>query len=333
MIKLGIIGTNWITQQFIDATELNTDFKLTSVYSRTMEKAKSFAEHNHAAETFDDLDRFFNNGSFDVVYIASPNSLHFKYAKLAIAADKHIIVEKPAFTNQKQMAEIEALLKQKPNVLFFEAARQIHTANFKAIEKQVAKMPVIQGAEFTYEKYSSRYDKVLDGEVPNIFSLKFAGGALQDLGVYTVYDAVTLFGMPDEVSYFPQIIKTEVDGKGTAILQYPEYNVVLNFGKTSNSYMQSEIYGLKDTIEIDDAGEIGDVVYVNGEGERTTIGNVDEVNPMYPEVKDFERVINNPDDPQNRLDYDRWFQLSMNVNKVLFNLRQDANLVFPDDEE
>lgn len=333
MIRLGIIGTNWITQQFIDATELNTDFKLTSVYSRTMDKAQAFADHNHAAEAFDDLDRFFNEGSFDVVYIASPNSLHFKYAKMAIATDKHIIVEKPAFANQKQMAEIEALLKQKPNVLFFEAARQIHTANFKAIEQQVAKMPVIQGAEFTYEKYSSRYDKVLDGEVPNIFSLKFAGGALQDLGVYTVYDAVTLFGMPDDVAYYPQIISTEVDGKGTAILQYPEYNVILNFGKTSNSYMNSEIYGLKDTIEIDDAGEIGDVVYVDGEGNRTTIGNVDEVNPMYPEVKDFERVINNPDDPQNRLDYDRWFQLSMNVNKVLFNLRQDANLVFPDDEE
>lgn len=333
MIKLGIIGTNWITQQFIDATELNTDFKLTSVYSRTMEKAKAFAEHNHAAEAFDNMDRFFSEGSFDAVYIASPNSLHFRDVQNAIKAHKHVIVEKPAVANQKQMAEVEAALKANPDVLFFEAARQIHTTNFKAIERQVAKMPVIQGAEFTYEKYSSRYDQVLAGKEPNVFSLEYAGGALQDLGVYTVYDAVTLFGMPEEVSYYPQIISTGVDGKGTAILQYPEYNVVLNFGKTSNSYMTSEIYGLKDTIEIDDAGEIGDVVYVNDEGERSTIGNVDEVNPMYPEVKDFQRVINDPNDPQNKLDYDRWFQLSMNVNKVLFNLRQDANLVFPDDEE
>lgn len=333
MIKLGIIGTNWITQQFIDATQSGTDTKLTSVYSRTMKKARMFADHNHAAEAFDDMEQFFSEGSFDTVYIASPNSLHFADAKKAILAEKNVIVEKPAFANQRQMAEITELLKQHPNVLLFEAARQIHTSNFKAIENQIAKMPVIQGAEFTYEKYSSRYDNVLAGEVPNVFSKKFAGGALQDLGVYTVYDAVTLFGMPEDVAYYPQLVATGADGKGTAILQYPEYNVILNFGKTSNSYMTSEIYGLKDTIEIDDAGEIGDVVYINDEGQRATIGNVDEINPMYPELKDFERVINNPDDPQNRLDYDRWYQLMVNVNKVLFNLRQDANIVFPGDEQ
>ncbi len=63
-------------------------------------------------------------------------------------------------------------------------------------------------------KYSSRYDQVLDGEEPNIFSTHFSGGALMDLGVYLVYAAVAWFGMPKEVHYFPRKISTGVDGLG-----------------------------------------------------------------------------------------------------------------------
>ncbi|UDM32423.1 Gfo/Idh/MocA family protein [Lentilactobacillus laojiaonis] len=331
MIKLGIIGTNWITQQFIDAIKLSDQYQLTTVYSRSMEHATEFGKHNGATEFYDDLEMFFEQGIFDTVYIASPNSLHFEQAKLAINHEKNVIVEKPAFANQKEMTLIQEELKKFPRVLYFEAARQIHTENFKALALQVSKMDQISGANFTYEKYSSRYDDVLAGKVPNVFSPKFAGGALQDLGVYTVYDAVALFGMPEEVAYYPQLIDTGVDGKGTAILQYPEFTVVLNFGKIVNSYMTSEIYGLKDTIEIDDAGEIEEVVYIDQDKTRHVIGNVDEFNPMFGEIKDFAKIINDPQDPDNQLEYERLRELSINVNKLLFNLRQDAHLKFPND--
>lgn len=63
-------------------------------------------------------------------------------------------------------------------------------------------------------KYSSRYDQVLAGEVPNIFSTRFSGGALMDLGVYLVYATIGWFGMPSEVHYFPRKISTGVDGLG-----------------------------------------------------------------------------------------------------------------------
>lgn len=328
MIKLGIIGTNWITQQFVDAIKLSRKFELTSVYSRHDETAKKFAVKNGAQETFTDLEQFFAKGQFDTVYIASPNSLHFEQAELAIRHGKNVIVEKPAFSTQKQMTKIQKLLDDNPKVLYFEAARNIHTENFHAIEKKLGQLKTVQGAEFTYSKYSSRYDLVLDGEEPNVFSLKYAGGALQDLGVYTVYDAVALFGMPEETAYFPQLIRTGVDGKGTAILRYPEYNVTLNFSKITNSHMTSEIYGLKDLIEIDDAGEINAVIYIDDDRNKQVIGNTIDENPMLPEADDFARVINDPQKPQNQKDYNYWRQLSVYVNKVIYNLRQDAHISF-----
>lgn len=328
MIKLGIIGTNWITQQFIDAIKESKRYQLTSVYSRHLGTAKSFADHNGATETFDDLKTFFNEGDFDTLYIASPNSLHFDQAKQAIDHEKNVIVEKPAFMNVDQMDQIQALLKEHPTVRYFEAARNIHTPNFRSISEKLADLKLIQGAEFTYSKYSSRYDKVLAGEEPNVFSLKFAGGALQDLGVYTVYDAVTLFGLPTAATYYPQLIRTGVDGKGTAILSYPNYNVTLNFSKISNSYMTSEIYGLKDLIELDDAGEIQRVNYIDAVGHRNPIGEQTDQNPMLPEALDFARVISDPDNAKNRQDYDRWLKLSVGVNRVLFDLRKSAHIKF-----
>ncbi|WP_268912689.1 Gfo/Idh/MocA family protein [Lentilactobacillus sp. SPB1-3] len=328
MIKLGIIGTNWITQQFVGAIKSLKEYDLTAVYSRRVETAEEFASENGARDTFTDLNEFFNSDVFDTVYIASPNSLHFEQAKQAVESGKNVIVEKPAFSNQQQMAEFQEILSAHPEVKFFEAARNIHTANFHAIEKQINQMEEITGAEFTYSKYSSRYDKVLAGEEPNVFSLKYAGGALQDLGVYTVYDAVTLFGLPDEVAYFPTLVNTGVDGKGTAVLKYADFTVVLNFSKMSNSEMTSEVSGLKDFIEIDDAGELTEISYHDTEGKRTVIGNTNLDNPMIEEAVDFAKVLLAPDDAENQKLYRYWNQLSINVNKVLYNLRQDAHIVF-----
>ena len=137
MIKLGIIGTNWITQQFIDAAHATGEYKLTAVYSRTVEKAKDFGKPNGATVFSDNLDKFFANDALDAVYIASPNSLHFEQAMLGIKNDKAVIIEKPIVANIKQMEILRETLEQHPQSRLFEAARQIHQPNFKIIKNQI----------------------------------------------------------------------------------------------------------------------------------------------------------------------------------------------------
>ena len=103
MIKLGIIGTGWISDQFIEACAKTGMYRLTTVYSRTLQKAEEFGKKYLAdGEYFDDLEKFFAEGSFDTVYIASPNSLHFAQSVMAINAGKNVIVEKPACANLKE---------------------------------------------------------------------------------------------------------------------------------------------------------------------------------------------------------------------------------------
>lgn len=71
MIKLAVIGTNWITGQFVDAAIKTGEYQLSAVYSRSKEKAEEFAKAYGTVELFDDLTQFAKSDAFDAVYIAS----------------------------------------------------------------------------------------------------------------------------------------------------------------------------------------------------------------------------------------------------------------------
>ena len=98
MINLGIIGTNWITDQFVQAAHETGKYRLAAVYSRRLDTAQKFGEKYGDVEYATDLDTFFGLEHVNTVYIASPNSLHFEQAKQGILAGKNVIVEKPAFS-------------------------------------------------------------------------------------------------------------------------------------------------------------------------------------------------------------------------------------------
>ena len=81
MLKLGVIGTGAISHHFIEAAHTSGEYKMVAVYSRKIETAATFASRYQDIQLFDQLEDFFKS-SFDVVYIASPNSLHFAQAKI-----------------------------------------------------------------------------------------------------------------------------------------------------------------------------------------------------------------------------------------------------------
>src|SRR5699024_9366574 len=104
MLQLGTVGTNWITEQFIYAAKDSGLYQLAAIYSRSKEKGATFAEPFQAAY-YTDYQQFLAHPQLDVVYIASPNSVHYEQAKAALLAGKHIIVEKPAFSTIQELQE------------------------------------------------------------------------------------------------------------------------------------------------------------------------------------------------------------------------------------
>lgn len=328
-LKLGIIGTNWITKMLVEAAHESQAYQLTAVYSRRAESGEAFAKDFGEVAVYTDLAAFYESG-IEVVYIASPNSLHYEQTLQAIAHDLHVIVEKSAFSNTKEYEAVYSALREHPNVRLFEAARHVHQANFKAIEAKVAEMAHISGATLVYEKYSSRFDDYLSGKEPNVLTREFSAGALTDLGVYPLYAAIKLFGMPKESHYFATPLRNGADGRGIAILRYADFDVTIQFGKGANSYLHSEILGMRDTIVIDSIAELGEVIYKDGAGNDTEISTPAPANPMVPEMQVFAAIINDP--VGQDATYRELLTLSQRVNIVLTNLRQDAGIVFPADK-
>lgn len=333
MINLGIIGTNWITDQFVQGALETGDYQLIAVYSRKLETAQKFGEKYGDVEYATDLKTFFGIAHMSTVYIASPNSLHFEQAKQAILAGKNVIVEKPAFSTPDEMDEIIELANQK-SVFFFEAARNIHEQAFKTVSDFFPLKDHVIGADFSFMKYSSRYDQVLDGEEPNIFSPHFSGGALADLGVYPIYAALAWFGMPQDSFYFGQKISTGVDGMGTGILRYEHFDVTIRTGKIGDSFQQSEIYLTNGTLVLNAVNSIDEAVFHDRGHQRREKLTVHQLeNPMVEEAKEFAQVIMNPTDRKLGTDYEAWVELSRNVNQVIYDMRKSAGIVFDADEK
>lgn len=333
MINLGIIGTNWITDQFVQGALETGDYQLTAVYSRKLETAQKFGEKYGDVEYATDLKTFLGIAHMSTVYIASPNSLHFEQAKQAILAGKNVIVEKPAFSTPDEMDEIIELANQK-SVFFFEAARNIHEQAFKTVSDFLPLKDHVIGADFSFMKYSSRYDQVLDGEEPNIFSPHFSGGALADLGVYPIYAALAWFGMPQDSFYFGQKISTGVDGMGTGILRYEHFDVTIRTGKIGDSFQQSEIYLTNGTLVLNAVNSIDEAVFHDRGHQRREKLTVHQLeNPMVEEAKEFAQVIMNPTDRKLGTDYEAWVELSRNVNQVIYDMRKSAGIVFDADEK
>ncbi|MHC8518424.1 Gfo/Idh/MocA family protein [Weissella confusa] len=328
-LKLGVIGTNWITKMLVEAAHESNDYELAAVYSRRAETGAAFAADFGDVPVFTDLADFYNSG-IEVVYIASPNSLHYDQVVQAIEHELHVIVEKSAFSNTKEYEAVYSLLREHPNVRLFEAARHIHQPNFKAIAKKIGEMDHISGATLVYEKYSSRFDAYLAGEDPNVLTREFSAGALTDLGVYPLYAAIALFGMPKENHYFATPLRNGADGRGIAILRYADFDVTVQFGKGANSYLTSEILGLRDTIVIDNIAELHEVTYKDGQGNDTVLSEEFPGNPMVAEMNVFAKIINDP--VANDEEYRQLLTLSQRVNIVMTNLRQDAGIVFPADK-
>lgn len=336
MLKLGVIGTHTITNQMLTAIAGQDTYHLTSVYSRNRDRAEKFGQPWGATEFYDDLDAFFSQGDFDVVYIASPNSLHFQQASLAIENDKLVIVEKPAFVNPTEFDQIESLLHAHPRSRLVEASRHLYTDVYAAGKRAIQQMGQLKGANLTSMKYSSRYDQLMTpgAPVPNVFSPNFAGGALMDMGYYAVSVAVDLFGLPNSVVYAPIMSNSGVDLRGTGLLTYDDALVTINTGKDDNSFLPSEIYGEGQTVVFDGLENMTKVSQYdrNKQGKVLASAPADS-DRMTPEMATFADWFSHPDGQDQQDAYQHALERSRMINTVIYDLRQSAELIFPTDKQ
>ena len=321
MLKLGIIGTGAISHHFIEAAHSSGEYQLVAVYSRKLETAEKFASIYNNVDLFDQMDAFLAS-SFDVIYIASPNSLHYSQAKAALLSGKHVILEKPAVTQPHEWQDLVQTAKEH-QCFIFEAARNYHEGAFATIKSFLANKQIL-GADFNYAKYSSKMPNLLAGDTPNVFSDRFAGGALMDLGIYPLYAAVRLFGKPHDANYVAQQLENSIDLNGDGILSYPDYQVHIKAGKNITSNLPCEIYTTDGTLTLNTIEHIQSAIFTDHKGKQTQLTIQQAPHTMTEEVAAFANMIKQPEQTL----YQSWIEDATHVHDLLYSMRQDAGIRF-----
>lgn len=324
MIKLAVIGTNWITERFLAAALESGKFELKAVYSRSLEQAKTFADKFGVNRTFDSLDELAQSDEVDAVYIASPNSFHGPQSIQMMKQGKHVICEKPMASNYA-LAQLAYQTAVENNVVLFEAFMSPYLPNFKLIKAELPSLGAIRKAHITYCQYSSRYPKYLNGENPNTFNPVFSNGSIMDIGFYCVGSMIELFGEPTSIQAQAHLLDSGVDGNGSIICGYEGFDVVVMHSKTSDSYVPSEIQG-EDGAILADMISIGEkVTKITRGGEREDLTVEQNTNPMFYEAIKFAEQVE-----ANRMD-NQAVERSLLISKVTTEIRKQTGVVFPAD--
>ncbi|WP_067727592.1 Gfo/Idh/MocA family protein [Oceanobacillus damuensis] len=318
------IGTSWITEKFIEATNASGKAKLHSVYSRSSEKAKQFAEENGGAKWYTDIDEMLQEPT-DFIYIASPNTLHYDHVLKSVIQGKHVFCEKPLVYTEDQWEKLEREASRQ-EVFIFEGHRHLFTPNYDLLKEALPNTGQVSGALLQYIQYSSRYDAYKKGEVPNIFSKEFAGGALMDLGVYPLSMAIDLFGEPQDIHYFPVKLSNGIDGSGTLVVMYNGFHVTIMCSKIAQGTIPSEIHGEDGTLTIDHLAPINTISFYDRKTKKTEV--LTQTSPeldMVYEVEAFVRMIEEND----KTYHDELMERSRLVVKYLEIVRKKEGIFFP----
>ena len=324
-MKIGIIGNGGIVQAAMSVMK-SAGIEMCALWCRNMQKGKPLADEYNCT-LYTDFDAFLRDPSFDTVYIGLINSLHYEYARKALLAHKHCIVEKP-FTTTAEEAEDLYRLSEENEVMLFEAIMSRYSRNYESVREHLSELGEIKLVRSTYCQYSRRYNDYLAGKILPAFDPALSGGALYDINVYNIHFNAGLFGMPAGVQYTANIGYNGIDTSGAALLDYGSFKAVCTGAKDCSAPNGSYIQGDKGYIECPGRpGMISNVTLHLNDGTVKELDVCSEPNPMLAEFEKIREVI----DQNNRKLADQWMKSTLDVMNILVWARKDADIVFGDD--
>jgi len=327
-VRFGIVGTNTITNWILAAAKEDERFELTAVYSRSDDTARAFAAKHHIPHTFTSLEAMADSPLIDAVYIASPNAFHAEQSILCMQRGKHVLCEKPFASNA---AEVRRMIQtaQDNDVVLMEAMKPTLTPGFYAVQEAIPRIGAIRQYFSSFCQYSSRYDQLKEGIVLNTFNRDLSNGAIMDIGVYTIYPMVTLFGRPETIQATGVKLYSGVDGHGNVCFSYPNgLTATVLYSKISNSKLPTEIQGEEGIITLDRINIISEVTFTPKNGQKENILPVIDHNEYYYEIAEFiDLILSFRMESRNNS-----LTNSLITMEIVDEIRRQLGVVFPADE-
>ncbi|MDH2327144.1 Gfo/Idh/MocA family oxidoreductase [Cereibacter sp. SYSU M97828] len=212
VLRWGILGTGWIAAKFVESVRAHSTQRIEAVGSRSPASAQAFAAKWGIDMPHGSYEALVSDPRIDVIYVASPHTIHHAHVLLAIEAGKHVLVEKPMALDHAQAAEMVAAARRK-GVFFAEAVWTYFLPKFDVLQ-QVLDRRIIGDIRSVYTEYGEFLPRD-----HRIFDASLAGGPLLDLGTYPVSLIEKLLGAASRIVGLGQPDPSGVNGQLAVAMQ------------------------------------------------------------------------------------------------------------------
>ena len=185
--KYGILSTSSIAPRFIAAVREAGAGEIVAVSSRSPEKAQAKAKEWGIPVAYGDHNALLADKTINTVYISTVNSEHYRWAKAALHAGKHVVCEKPCTTDPAQTAELFALAHEK-GLFFMEAEKMLFLPTLLEVRRRLERGDL---GQIHMAQLSHSFPGTYNGWM---FDESLGGGPLLSSGIYAVQLILWLFG-------------------------------------------------------------------------------------------------------------------------------------------
>ena len=223
-------------EEFVGATD--------EIMAKERAKAQTFVD-NHGGKMYEGYSTLIHSDEVDAVYLPLPPGLHYRWAKEALTAGKHILCEKPCTTT---LTNTEDLLKDANG-----KGLAVHENYMFAFHDQLEAInEIVRSGEIGEVRlYRISFGFPMRAQNDFRYNKALGGGALLDCGGYTMKYASMLLGPTAELKYAQSnnIEGFSVDMYGSAALVNEDgITAQIAFGMDHNYKCELEVWGSKGTI-------------------------------------------------------------------------------------
>jgi predicted dehydrogenase len=243
-MNVGILGAGFIAEKMAETLNRMKGATAAAVASRDLDRAKAFAGKFKIERFYGSYLEMARDPGVDLIYVATPHSHHYEHMKLCLEQGKHILCEKAFTVNAAQAKEVIALGKKK-RLLVTEAIWTRYLPMRTVMDKILAEGIIGNAVSLTANLCQAV------AHIERLVKPKLAGGALLDMGVYTINFALMCFGSAiADINAVRVKYKTGVDAMNSITFTYKDGRIaILESGFTCRSDRRGVVAGDKGYIE------------------------------------------------------------------------------------
>ncbi len=320
-VNIGIMGAGNIASVMAETIKRMKGVRLYAVASREKIRAEVFAGKHGCKKAYGSYEELAKDSKIDLIYVATPHSEHFENAKLCLINGKPVLCEK-AFTANAYQAEELFRIAQENGVFITEGMWTRYMPMLTTIREVVGSGVIGEPKTLT-----ANLGYVID-KVERLQNPALAGGALLDVGVYTLNFALMIFGNNiDKIHSCCTYTDTGVDQQNTITIQYMDGKcAVLNSSMVSLSDRKRIIYGTKGFAIAENINNLASIaVYDTSYKKLAEYKRPKQISGYEYEVEACIRAIRDHQMECVEMPHSE----TIRVMKMMDNLRKEWGIVYP----